>query len=168
MFKSKSLTFQMLVLGGFVFFFYMFFALTTSIYRDYKLESGIEKFKQDIDNLAVDARQKPEDVKYFQSEQYKDRYAKESLNLLNPGEKLIIIPEEQRVVEQGPVQFATDKFNPLSVLGKNKPTQWWDYFFGQTLSVKVPPEKQKPVEENLPVEPVKMNDNPESGVGLEG
>jgi len=164
MFKTKSLTFQLLVLGGFIFFFYMFFALTTSIYRDYKLESEIEKFEQNIDDLATKARQKPEDVKYFASQEYKDRYAKESLNLLNPGEKLIIIPEQQRVVEQGPVELATDKFDPASVLGKTKPTQWWEYFFGQTLSVKAPAEEQQTTD-GPSAEPAKTK---ESGVELEG
>lgn len=143
MIRNKSLTFQMLVIGGFIFFFYMFFALATSIYRDYKLESQIQRFEADINDLADLAHQKPEDVEYFASEQYKDRYAKENLNLLNPGEKLIIIPEEQRITEQGPVELMTDKFDPLSVFGKSNPMQWREYFFGKTLSVKAPP---KPAE----------------------
>ena len=138
--KTKSFTFQLVVIGGFVFFFYMFFALATSIYRDFKLESEIEKFEQDINNLADMAQQKPEDVTYFASIEYKDRYAKESLGLLNPGEKLIIIPEEELVVEQGPVELQTQKYDPKMVLGKTKPQQWWAYFFGKTLSLKAPEE----------------------------
>ena len=125
-----------MVIGGFIFFFYMFFALATSIYRDYKLESQIQKFEANIDNLADLAQQKPEDVSYFASEQYKDRYAKENLNLLNPGEKLIIIPEEERIVEKGPVELMTDKFDPKSIMGKSNIVQWKEYFFGQTLSIK--------------------------------
>lgn len=136
--KSKSFTFQLIVLGGFIFFFYMFFALATSIYRDYKLESEIQKFEAEINNLADNAYQKPEDVDFFASIEYKDRYAKESLGLLNPGEKLIIIPEEERIIEVGPVELMTEKVIPLSVLSMNNSRQWWEYFFGQTLSVKAP------------------------------
>lgn len=130
-----------------MFFFYMFFALATAIYRDYKLESEIQRFEAHIDDLADLVRQKPEDVEYFASMEYKDRYAKENLNLLNPGEKLIIIPEEERIVEQGPVELMTDKFDLLSIIGKSSPVQWKEYFFGQTLSIKP---MVKPVEE--PVE----------------
>jgi hypothetical protein len=136
-----------MVIGGFMFFFYMFFALATAIYRDYKLESEIQRFEAHIDDLADLVRQKPEDVEYFASMEYKDRYAKENLNLLNPGEKLIIIPEEERIVEQGPVELMTDKFDLLSIIGKSSPVQWKEYFFGQTLSIKP---MVKPVEE--PVE----------------
>jgi cell division protein FtsB len=155
--RTKSFTFQLVVIGGFVFFIYMFFTLATSIYRDFKLESEIEKFEQDINNLADMAQQKPEDVDYFASIEYKDRYAKESLGLLNPGEKLIIIPQEDRVVTQGPVELQTEKYDPKMVLGKNKPQQWWEYFFGKTLSLKAQEEKAAPAENTIVPEPVLNN-----------
>ena len=133
--RPKSFTFQLFVMGGFLFFFYMFFALATSIYRDYKLETEIEGFEADINHLAEMASQKPGDLQYLQSDQYKDRYAKESLNLLNPGEKLIILPSDDQHVEQGPVELMTEVLSPNSVLNKPNPRQWWEYFFGNTLTV---------------------------------
>jgi len=136
--RHRSFSFQLMVIGGFFFFFYMFFALAASIYRDYKLESEITSFEGEIDRLADLAHQKPQDVQYFTSLEYKDRYAKESLNLLNPGEQLIIIPEETHNVEQGPAPLMTDLYSPTSVLNKPNSSQWWEYFFGKTLSVKVP------------------------------
>jgi len=138
MMQKKSFTFQLLIMGGFFFFFYMFFALATSIYRDYKLETEIETFEDEINRLADRANQKPSDLKYLQSDEYKDRYAKENLNLLNPGEKLIILPDPDQVVEQGPVELMTDILSPDSVLNKPNNKQWWEYFFGQTLSVTAP------------------------------
>ncbi len=126
-------------MGGFFFFFYMFFALATSIYRDYKLETEIETFEDEINNLADRANQKPSDLKYLQSDEYKDRYAKENLNLLNPGEKLIILPDPDQNIEQGPVVLMTEALSPDSVLNKPNKQQWWEYFFGQTLSVEAVP-----------------------------
>ena len=135
MMERKSFTFQLLIMGGFFFFFYMFFSLATSIYKDYKLETEITSFKEKISDLAQRAGQKPEDLKYLQSDEYKDRYAKENLNLLNPGEKLIVLPDPEQNVEQGPVELMTDILSPDSVLNKPNHRQWWEYFFGQTLSV---------------------------------
>ncbi len=112
----------------------MFFALATSIYRDYKLETEIQSFQAQVENLATQANQKPANLKYLQSDQYKDRYAKENLNLLNPGEKLIILPQAEQRVEQGPVVLMTEALSPNSVLNKPNSRQWWEYFFGQTLS----------------------------------
>ena len=153
--QKKSFTFQLFVMGGFFFFFYMFFALATSIYRDYKLETEIEVFEGEIDRLADMAYQKPTDLKYLQSDEYKDRYAKENLNLLNPGEKLIILPTHEQVIEQGPVELMTEALSPNSILNKPNHRQWWAYFFGQTLSVEAARKSQIPVkffEESLPAE----------------
>ncbi|MFH0837809.1 MAG: septum formation initiator family protein [Patescibacteria group bacterium] len=139
MMQRKSFTFQLLIMGGFFFFFYMFFALAISIYHDYKLESEIDTFKNEINSLADLVNQKPYDLKYLESDEYKDRYAKENLNLLNPGEKLIILPGSDQNVEQGPVELMTDILSPDSVLNKPNREQWWEYFFGQTLSVTTTP-----------------------------
>ena len=139
MMQRKSFTFQLLIMGGFFFIFYMFFVLATSIYRDYKLETEIETFEDEINDLAERANKKPSDLKYLQSDEYKDRYAKENLGLLNPGEKLIILPDPDQKVEQGPVELMTDILSPDSVLNQPNNRQWWEYFFGQTLSVTTTP-----------------------------
>lgn len=124
-------------------FLYIFFALATSVYRDYKLEVNIDDFEAEIEELARLAKQKPKDVAYFQSRQYKDRYAKENLNLLNPGERLIIIPQEDRVVKS---EVVSDRLVKSDVHDLPNHNQWWEYFFGQTLSV-----KKQPKTNSLPV-----------------
>lgn len=130
--KNKPFTIQLIIVGGFLIFIYIFFALATSIYRDYKLEVNIEKFENAIDGLAKLANQKPKDVKYYQSEQYKDKYAKENLNLLNPGEKLIIIPSDEQIIK---TEEIVDTFYYTNVLKLPNRNQWWEYFFGRTLSM---------------------------------
>lgn len=117
-------------------FLYIFFALATAIYKDYRLDTNIEKFEEEIEKLAEKARQKPKMVTMLESSQYKDRYAKENLNLLNPGERLIVIPGEERVVKAEPVQM--DSFDDTAILNLPYRQQWWQYFFGNTLSLKAP------------------------------
>lgn len=153
--EKKSLTFQLVLMAGFLFFFYMFFALASSIYRDYKLESEIGKFEAEIDKLALAANQKPKDLMYLQSDEYKDLYGKESLNLLNPGEEWISVPKPEENIEEGPVELTPEVFSPEAVLNQPNPIQWKEYFFGQTLSVEpqstsktTPPESPIPAEEN--------------------
>jgi hypothetical protein len=143
MVRSRPFTTQLVIVGGLVAFLYIFFALATAIYKDYKLDANIQKFQEDIDKLAEKANQKPKDVTFYQSIQYKDRYAKENLNLLNPGERLIIIPKEERVVKSEPV--VVDVGHQAAILKLPYRQQWWQYFFGQTLSLKKPLE-EAPVE----------------------
>ena len=134
--KTRSFVTQLVIVGGFIIFLYVFFALTTSVYKDYKLDTSIGKFEDEINLLAEKAQQKPKGVAYYQSSQYKDRYAKENLNLLNPGEHLIIIPQEEKVVKSEVV--LVDKADNSMVLKLPNRNQWWEYFFGRTLSLKAP------------------------------
>lgn len=136
MFKQHSFKFQLLVIGGFFAFFYMFFALVAAVYRDHKMEEQIARFEQEIERLALAAKQKPLDIEYHQTEEWKDFYAKQTLNLLNPGERVIILPSSDRITQQGEVELMADQLSPDSILNQAKPIQWKAYFFGQTLSVR--------------------------------
>ena len=130
--RNKPFVLQLIIVGGFLVFLYIFFALATSVYRDFKLETGIQGFEDEIARLAELAKRKPQDVHYYQSGEYKDKYAKENLNLLNPGEKLIIIPQEKQNVK---LEVVTERFSYSNVLELPNRNQWWEYFFGQTLSM---------------------------------
>ena len=156
--KSKSFVTQLVIVGGFLVFLYIFFALATSVYKDYRLDASIGRFEDEINQLADKARQKPKGVAFYQSSQYKDRYAKENLNLLNPGERLIVIPQEDKIVKSEVVLAVKTDFS--AVLKLPNRNQWWEYFFGRTLSLKAPqqgelnrpqgmpqPENQEPSEE---------------------
>jgi cell division protein FtsB len=146
--KNKPFVLQLVIVGGFLVFIYIFFALATSIYRDYKLEVNIEQFENEIERLADLAQQKPKDIEYYQSNEYKDRYAKESLNLLNPGERLIIIPQEDQIVKS---EVVVDRFYHTQVLELPYRNQWWEYFFGRTLSLEIKDKQNnKSTEENWP------------------
>ncbi|MBN2095970.1 hypothetical protein JW752_01055 [Candidatus Peregrinibacteria bacterium] len=156
--RNRSFVVQLVIVGGFLTFLYIFFALATSIYRDYQLEVNIQKFEDEIAQLAGLANQKPKDVEYFQSVQYKDKYAKENLNLLNPGEKLIIIPQEDRVVKTEKIIIG--QYDYPHVLELPNRNQWWEYFFGRTLSLNVTDEGQAGADEGyIPSLEERMQDN---------
>jgi cell division protein FtsB len=151
--RNKPFTVQLIIIGGFIVFFYIFFALATSIYKAYRLEQHIAQFESRINELAKTANQKPEDVKYFSSIEYKDQYAKENLNLLNPGERLIIIPQEEQKIKRGVSLLSMESNTPKAVLNLPNRNQWWAYFFGQTLSVEATKQDKKAVPEPPPSSP---------------
>ncbi|QQR83551.1 hypothetical protein IPJ72_07280 [Candidatus Peregrinibacteria bacterium] len=148
--KRSPFTLQLMIIGGLMVVLYLFFSLTTLLYRDYKIDQNIKSFEQEIDHLAQLAYQKPKDVQYFESTQFRDLYAKESLNLLNPGEKLIIIPRETSVVKNEP---AKNTLQETSITQLPLHYQWWEYFFGATLSIKT---------QTIPTQPPTLNERIES------
>ncbi len=164
--RNRPFVLQLVIVGGFLLFLYIFFALATSIYRDYQLEVNIQKFEDEITQLADLANQKPKDVEYFKSDEYKDKYAKENLNLLNPGEKLIIIPQEKKNIRFEEIIIGNVDYSDILELPSRN--QWWEYFFGHTLSLEVP---KKPIKSDdfIPsLEERIKNIDDESPIEIEG
>lgn len=158
MMQKKSFKFQVFILAMFLIFFFIFFAYTTSIYRNYKIETKIQGFEDEIDNTEEIVNSHPSELLYRQSSAFKDRFYKENLNVLKPGEISIVLPGSDQKVEQGPVQLMTEELSPDSVLNKPNYQQWKAYFFGPTLSVQMPKEKSLPLPIFEPEEDIIINE----------
>ncbi len=142
----------------------MFFALASSIYQNYKLESEINEFQEKVDALSDLVEKRPAYLDYVLSDEYKDLHAKETQNLIKPGEQLIIVPDAEENVEKGPVDLMTDELSPESIINQPNSTQWWEYFFGNTLSFTLPdtePENENSEEEINPEAIVQPEENPD-------
>ncbi|MFH0770708.1 MAG: hypothetical protein V1926_05030 [Candidatus Peregrinibacteria bacterium] len=96
---SKQLT----IIIGLTVVGFMAFGLALSYYRNVLFDERLRSIAKQNDLLGEDIEQGYRDLEYFRSSQYKDKYAKENLGLVNPGEKVLIIrksgPEE--VIENG-------------------------------------------------------------------
>jgi cell division protein FtsB len=89
---------QVTIIVGLTVVGFMAFGLTLSFYRNILFEQTLAEMEAQNKLISKDIERGERDVAYFQSEQYKDKYAKENLGKLNPGEKVIIItrnPAEQ-------------------------------------------------------------------------
>lgn|SRR3989338_9063746 len=84
---SKQLT----IVVGLTVVGFMAFGLVLSFYRNVLFEETLKNI--DVQNTAlrdqIDLGYK--DLEYFRSAQFKDKYAKEILGKVNPGEKILII-----------------------------------------------------------------------------
>lgn len=90
---SKQLT----ILVGLTVVGFMAFGLALSFYQNILFEKRLEDL--DGQNRKIDdaIEQGYRDLDYYRSDQYKDKYAKENLGLLNPGEKVLIITEKEEL-----------------------------------------------------------------------
>src|SRR3989338_10318687 len=84
---SKQLT---IVVG------FMAFGLALSYYRNILFDEHLTEIARQNDELALQIQEERGDLDYFQSAQYKDKYAKETLGRLNPGEKALIITQQPK------------------------------------------------------------------------
>ena len=87
---SKQLT----IVVGLTVVGFMAFGLAVSYYRNILFDTHLQEIAQQNDNLKKRIDEDYSDLNYFQSAQYKDKYAKETLGRLNPGEKALVIMQQ--------------------------------------------------------------------------
>lgn len=118
---------RLVLIVGFFVVAYMLYNLTVSIYENYQIEKHITEFEERNVALKEENEQKLADFQYYTSEEYVEKVAKQNLGLINPGEQVVVIPdedlivlsqdaEEQRVAEQIRASWST-------------PKKWWKFFF---------------------------------------
>lgn len=90
----EPLTKQVTIIVGLAVVSFMAFGLALSFYRNILFEEKLQALEEENRELAEEIRKSRRDLEYYTSSQYKDKYAKENLGLLGPGEKLLIIAKE--------------------------------------------------------------------------
>lgn len=71
----------------------MAFGLSISFYRNILFEETLENLSDRNRMLREQIDEELEDLAYYHALQYKDKYAKENLGRMNPGEKVLILQE---------------------------------------------------------------------------
>ncbi|PIR53854.1 hypothetical protein COU75_03935 [Candidatus Peregrinibacteria bacterium CG10_big_fil_rev_8_21_14_0_10_42_8] len=88
---SKQLT----IVIGLTVVGFMAFGFALSFYRNLLFEQTLEEIGTQNSVLQEQIEDGHRNLEYFQSSQYKDKYAKENLNLVRPGEHILIITHKE-------------------------------------------------------------------------
>lgn len=84
---SKQLT----IVIGLTVVGFMAFGLALSFYRNILFEQTLEDIEMQNEAIAASIDEGYRDLEYYRSAQYRDKFAKENMSRVNPGEKLVII-----------------------------------------------------------------------------
>lgn len=87
---SKQLT----IVIGLTVVGFMAFGLALSFYRNVLFEDTLRKIEDQNRSLSENIDHRYDDLEYYRSAQYRDKYAKENLNKLAAGEKVMIITQK--------------------------------------------------------------------------
>lgn len=121
-----SNTTKIILLVEFLFVAYMLYVLTSSIYQSYQIDRHIAEFEAENKRIAEENLNLSDDYKYYTSSEYQEKIGK--LNgLINPGEEVIILPEEDAVTFDDEEETSTQnlkRWNRYSM-----PEKWWRFFF---------------------------------------
>lgn len=118
---------RLLLILGFFGFAYMLYNLAVSIYDNYQIEQHIANFEQKNAELQEENKQKLADFQYYSSPEYREKIAKQSLGLINPGEEVIVIPDEALIVLSEDEDLA--RLSEELRASWSNPKKWWKFFF---------------------------------------
>lgn len=128
-FHHASRMTKLILIGEFFLVSYLLYALTTHIYNNYQVDYHVQNFREMNEKLDRDNRKAAEDLLYYTSDEFIEKMAKQNLNLVNPGEEVIVISDDllnQPVVEEAGASSGDQisKYYHLS-----NPHKWWKFFF---------------------------------------
>lgn len=128
-FQHTSHTTKLVIIGLFLLVSFLLYSLTASVYKAYQIELHIKNYERENSKIAEENRKKSEDYEYYSSDAYMEKIAKQNLGLVNPGEEVIIIPNDKIDASGivGGINTEDDTFNSYSGLSNNQ--KWWKFFF---------------------------------------
>ncbi len=127
-FKFDFLSSRAITVVVFIVIIYAAFGLTKVTWQNYKVNQQIISLKDSIKKADEENFNLKSKIDYYKTDSYRERQAREKLNLQKPGEIVIVIPnspqaeeinkeEQNKVVEKPTIRSNFQK--------------WQDYFFGK-------------------------------------
>lgn len=127
--QSQHNAARLVIIIGLVLVAYMLYNLTVTIYQNHQIDVHIKNFEQKNEELRTENLQKLEDYKYYTSEAYIDKIAKQNLGLVNPGEEVIILTEGDTLsfLESEDSELTRER----SMANWGNPKKWWHFIFDE-------------------------------------
>ncbi len=131
---SEPLSKQLTIVVGLTVVGFMAFGLALSFYRNILFEKTLKQMEIANKDISRENDAKYRELDYYKSEQFKDKYAKQNLGRINPGEKMLIITApsagDVSLTESGTTLSAEREAAFMEFL-RQMPVheQWWLYLF---------------------------------------
>jgi cell division protein FtsB len=132
---AEPLSKQLTIVVGLTVVGFMAFGLTLSFYRNILFEETLKQLEVRNRSLAQLNDAKYRELDYYRSTQYKDKQAKESLSLVRPGEKvLIIVPRASAAAAATGSTLLAEREAAFQEFLQQMPVseQWWLYLFDRS------------------------------------
>ena len=111
------------------------FFLGRSAYEKYQrnksIAQEIQSLQEEADQLQKENKILSDRIAYFQTQEFKEKQAKEKLNVKKPGEQVAVItPSPSQENSDDSSQEQKNVNSDMVSMEKSNPIKWWDYFFG--------------------------------------
>jgi len=120
---------KVIIMAGFAIVAYMLYNLTVSIYENYQIDSTIKSFEERNTTLEEENLEKIDSYKYYTSDQYIEKIAKQNLGLINDGEQVIIIAQDDNDTV---LEAEYEEAQTLALRNSwSNPRKWMEFFLNE-------------------------------------
>jgi cell division protein FtsB len=121
------------IIIGLSFVLFLLYSIGESLYKKHSFQILFDDLQKENERLKAENESLEQQVILRQTKEYLDRFAKENFDLLNPGEKRLVLPIETPDLSDTKTLNALPQSLLLKELQKRKPIreQWWDVFLGK-------------------------------------
>ncbi|HLG26110.1 MAG TPA: septum formation initiator family protein [Candidatus Gracilibacteria bacterium] len=127
-FQHTSHTAKLIIIAEFLFVSYLLYSLTKSVYQNYQFDVHVQNYKRENQLIEEENRLKSEEFAYYSSDAYVEKIAKQNLGLVNRGEEVIIIPDDDLTMD-GMIGIGDEEEPESPYQSLNNPQKWWKFFF---------------------------------------
>jgi cell division protein FtsB len=124
----RAVALSLLVLIAFV-----SYAIFEESYEKKQVSDEIEKLRAEAERIEKDNSQIREKIAYLESREFREKEARDKLNLQGEGEKLVVVKpslSQETFTQEGDPSSGNEDDQVLSSQSKKENyKKWWDYFF---------------------------------------
>ncbi len=130
--ESKSYTFRNLVyvlvaILLLAVLLYITYRLSNQVYRQNQINTEILNLQTQITRLNQENQDLDELIGYLQTDEFKEKEAKDKLNLIKEGEQLVLVKEKELQLSQ--MDDMQERSKTEVVVHRENYYWWWHYFF---------------------------------------
>lgn len=126
---TKSTTFitKIIIIPALLLVIFILTAVTRETYKKNQIQKEIDSLQAKAQQIEKENLAIQEKIAYFDSSNYKEKEAKDKLNLQDPGENVVVI--KPSVAKEAQIEQKTSSDLPAGEPKIPNPAKWWDYFF---------------------------------------
>ncbi|MDD5627374.1 MAG: septum formation initiator family protein [Patescibacteria group bacterium] len=129
---KRILSSKLILVGSLILLIFISIALGKAIYRRHAIQQEIQAIRQEIEKAEGKNKELSGLIGYFSTDAFKEKMARQKLNLQREGETVVAIPVKKKTEDAtilGTNDIQQNSTGEKVDAGRDNPRKWWYYFF---------------------------------------
>lgn len=112
-----------MMIGATIIVFLILLSLGQELNRRWQYQREVDRLEAEVRDMKKSVIELENLNQYFRTPEYQERLAREKLNYHKPGEKVVLVPQNQSI------DTTAENSAAVELLAVSIPQLWWERFF---------------------------------------